>query len=129
MDLKETETPDLSDSPAGPDVFELSPAAVERVGLLLKRENRPAGAGLRVGVVNGGCSGMQYTLGFDDAPGETDLVAEFEGVRVFIDRECLQYLGGTLLDFADGLHGAGFKFSNPNADRTCGCGSSFSVAV
>ena len=68
--------------------------------MLLKRENRPAEAGLRIGVVNGGCSGMQYTLGFDDAPGETDLVSEFEGVRVFIDRESLQYLAGTLLDFA-----------------------------
>ena len=105
----------------------LSPAAAERVRLLLEKEGRPEGAGLRVGVVNGGCSGMSYTLGFDDAPGDSDFVAEFDGVRVFVDREFLQYLEGTLVDFTDGLHGAGFKFTNPNADRTCGCGTSFSV--
>lgn len=105
----------------------LSPSAVDRVRVLLTKENRPVGAGLRVGVVNGGCSGMQYTLGFDDAPKDGDLVTEFDGVRVFVDPEHLQYLEGTVVDFADGLHGAGFKFTNPNADRTCGCGSSFSV--
>ena len=105
----------------------LSPSAIERVRGLLAKEGRPAGAGLRVGVVNGGCSGMQYTLGFDDGPKDNDVVAEFEDVRVFVDRECLQWLEGTVVDFADGLHGAGFRFTNPNADRTCGCGSSFSV--
>ncbi len=105
----------------------LSPSAVDRVRVLLTKEKRPAGAGLRVGVVNGGCSGMQYTLGFDDAPKAGDLVTEYDGVRVFVDPEHLQYLEGTVVDFSDGLHGAGFKFTNPNADRTCGCGSSFSV--
>lgn len=115
-------TEDTSDSGIG-----LSAAAAERVRVLLKRENRPEGAGLRLGVVNGGCSGMQYTLGFDDAPADGDLVSEFDGVRVFVDPECMQWLEGTVVDFADGLHGAGFKFTNPKADRTCGCGSSFSV--
>ncbi len=105
----------------------LSPAAIERVRLLLRRENRAEGAGLRVGVVNGGCSGMQYTLGFDDEPKAGDEISVFDGVRVFVDAESLQYLVGTVVDFADGLHGAGFRFTNPNADRTCGCGSSFSV--
>lgn len=105
----------------------LSAAAAERVRALLTKENRPSGAGLRIGVVNGGCSGMQYTLGFDDGPKETDIVSEFDGVYVFVDPECLQWLEGTVVDFAEGLHGAGFKFTNPNADRTCGCGSSFSV--
>jgi len=70
---------------------------------------------------------MSYTLGFDDRPGDGDVVSEFDGVRVFVDRESLPYLDGTIVDFADGLHGAGFKFTNPNADRTCGCGTSFSV--
>lgn len=109
------------------DQVGLSPAAVERVRLLLKREDRPEGAGLRVGVVNGGCSGMSYTLGFDDGPKEGDVITDFDGVKVFVDPEDLQYLGGTVVDFADGLHGAGFKFTNPKADRTCGCGTSFSV--
>ncbi len=111
----------------GADGLGLSPAAAARVRILLTKENRPDGAGLRVGVVNGGCSGMQYTLGFDDAPKDDDLVLMFDGVSVFVDRDSLQYLGGTVVDFSDGLHGAGFKFTNPNADRTCGCGSSFSV--
>lgn len=118
--------PEVSEDAADSGIG-LSAAAAERVRVLLKKENRPEGAGLRVGVVNGGCSGMQYTLGFDDAPAEGDLVSDFDGVRVFVDRECLQWLEGTVVDYSDGLHGAGFKFTNPKADRTCGCGSSFSV--
>jgi len=110
-----------------PEGLALSKSAAARVRVLLARERRPEGAGLRVGVINGGCSGMQYTLGFDDQPGPADLVLEFEGVRVFVDRGCLQYLEGTVVDFSDGLHAGGFKFTNPKADRTCGCGSSFSV--
>jgi iron-sulfur cluster insertion protein len=105
----------------------LSETAVERVKALLGREGRPATAGLRVSVVGGGCSGFQYSLGLDDAPGEEDAVLEFGGVRVFVDALSAGYLRGTVVDYVDGLHGAGFKFVNPNADRTCGCGSSFSV--
>jgi iron-sulfur cluster assembly accessory protein len=105
----------------------LSPTAVERVKALLVREGRPGTAGLRLSVVGGGCSGFQYSLGFDDQPGSDDAVLEFDGVRVFVDSVSAEYLKGTVVDWVDGLHGAGFKFVNPNADRTCGCGSSFSV--
>lgn len=105
----------------------LSPTAVARVKVLLQREKRPEPAGLRVSVVGGGCSGMQYSLELDDGPGDEDTVYEFDGVRVFVDPTSAPYLTGTQVDYVDGLHGAGFKFVNPNADRTCGCGSSFSV--
>lgn len=105
----------------------LSPTAVARVKVLLQRERRPDPAGLRLSVVGGGCSGMQYSLELDDGPREDDAVFEYDGVRVFVDPTSAPYLSGTRVDYVDGLHGAGFKFVNPNADRTCGCGSSFSV--
>ncbi|MBN8462389.1 MAG: iron-sulfur cluster insertion protein ErpA [Dechloromonas sp.] len=113
-------------SVAGGEVL-LSPTAVARVKVLLQREKRPEPAGLRVSVLGGGCSGLQYSLELDDAPRDDDTIFEIEGVRVFIDPASVPYLAGTRVDYVDGLHGAGFKFVNPNADRTCGCGSSFSV--
>lgn len=113
-------------SVAGGEVL-LSPTAVARVKVLLQREKRPEPAGLRVSVLGGGCSGLQYSLELDDAPRDDDAIFEIEGVRVFIDPASVPYLAGTRVDYVDGLHGAGFKFVNPNADRTCGCGSSFSV--
>lgn len=105
----------------------LSPTAVARVKVLLQREKRSEPAGLRLSVVGGGCSGLQYSLELDDAPRDDDAVYEIGGVRVFVDPTSAPYLVGTRVDYVDGLHGAGFKFVNPNADRTCGCGSSFSV--
>lgn len=105
----------------------LSPTAIARVKVLLVREKRDASAGLRVSVVGGGCSGFQYSLGFADEPGDDDTTYDFDGVRVFVDSMSAQYLCGTIVDYVEGLHGAGFKFVNPNAQRTCGCGSSFSV--
>lgn len=83
--------------------------------------------GLRLGVKGGGCSGMSYTLGFDGTSRESDLILDAEGVRVFIDAKSMFYLMGMTLDFSDGLMGKGFTFNNPNATKTCGCGSSFGV--
>jgi iron-sulfur cluster assembly protein len=83
--------------------------------------------GLRLGVKGGGCSGMSYTLGFDGTSRDTDLVLDAEGVRIFIDAKSMFYLMGMTLDFSDGLMGKGFTFNNPNATKTCGCGSSFGV--
>jgi len=103
----------------------LSEAAIMRVQQLLAKEKRPATGGLRVGVVNGGCSGMSYTLGLDDQPSDADNVFDMGAVKIFVDPESLPYLEGMVVDFADGLHGAGFRFTNPNAERTCGCGTSF----
>lgn len=109
------------------EVVALSSTAIARVRLLIERERRPATAGLRLSVSDGGCSGLRYVLALENEPQADDLGYEVEGVRVFIDRKSAPYLTGMQLDYVDGLHGAGFKFLNPNADRTCGCGSSFSV--
>lgn len=94
----------------------------------IKSENKiPSDYGLRVGVKGGGCSGLSYTLGFDASPKEGDSVIEHNNVKLFIDGKSLFYLSGTELDFSDGLNGRGFIFNNPNAAKTCGCGSSFGV--
>ena len=83
--------------------------------------------GLRVRVIGGGCSGFTYDLFFEDETTDLDQVFESSGIRVFIDMMSYQYLEGTDIDYVEGLHGAGFKFVNPNAKSTCGCGSSFSA--
>jgi iron-sulfur cluster assembly protein len=85
-------------------------------------------AGLRIQVVGGGCSGFQYRMGFDkNFNDQSDSVFEFDGLKVFIDKSSLLYMDGAEVDYIEGLHGAGFKFNNPNVSGSCGCGSSFSV--
>jgi iron-sulfur cluster assembly accessory protein len=85
-------------------------------------------AGLRIQVVGGGCSGFQYRMGFDkNYNDQNDSVFEFDGLKVFIDKSSLLYMDGAEVDYIEGLHGAGFKFNNPNVSGSCGCGSSFSV--
>ncbi len=83
--------------------------------------------GLRMSVKGGGCSGLTYKLAFVEQPKENDKVIEEHGVKLFIDFKSMFYLGGTVLEFSDGLNGKGFEFTNPNATATCGCGNSFSV--
>jgi len=104
----------------------LTPKAVEMVKRMRDKEGLGAQFGLRVSVVGGGCSGFQYSLAFDERK-EGDTVTALDGVDVFVDEVSLPYIGGTTLDYVEGLHGAGFKFDNPRAGRTCGCGSSFSA--
>jgi len=84
-------------------------------------------AGLRVGVRGGGCSGFQYALAFDEER-DGDTVFEDQGIRLLVDRPSLPYVSGSVIDFVDGLQGAGFKVENPNVIAACGCGSSFRVA-
>lgn len=91
------------------------------------RKEGSDGAALRVSVLGGGCSGMQYNLGFDREVRRDDVVVEQHGVRVVVDATSLPYLQGMTLDYVNSLHGGGFKFLNPNATRTCGCGTSFSA--
>jgi len=108
-----------------PDV-KLTPKALEMVRKMKEKEGLGAEQGLRIGVTGGGCSGFQYQLQFDSEK-DGDRVAILDGVRVLIDEISLPYIAGTTLDYVEGLHGAGFKFDNPRASRTCGCGSSFSA--
>jgi iron-sulfur cluster assembly protein len=105
----------------------LTQKAAEQVAAVRKQNNIPETHGLRVGVKGGGCSGLSYVLGFDAEPKPGDKVFELLGITVFIDPKSLFYLSGTQLDFQDGLNGKGFVFNNPQATKTCGCGSSFGV--
>lgn len=82
---------------------------------------------VRVGVKSGGCSGLSYELNFDDKMGESDKVFEDNNVRIIVDKKSFLYLVGTVLEYSGGLNGKGFVFNNPNAQRTCGCGESFSL--
>jgi iron-sulfur cluster assembly protein len=93
---------------------------------IFERESASTEAGLRLGVIGGGCSGLSYEMEFDSAR-DTDNVLEFEGFRVLLDPKSAIYLKGVTLDFQDGLKGKGFVFVNPNATNTCGCGESFNI--
>jgi iron-sulfur cluster assembly accessory protein len=103
----------------------LSAAAAERIKAVLAGE--PAGAGLRVAVEGGGCSGFQYEINVASAPNDDDLIVERDGARVFVDPVSLPFLLGSEVDWVDELIGASFKVKNPNATSSCGCGVSFSV--
>jgi len=113
------------DAASLPDV-KLTPKAIERVRKMQTKEGLGAEHGMRIGVVGGGCSGFQYSLNFDTQK-EGDRATDFGGVIVLVDEISLPYIAGTTLDYVEGLHGAGFRFDNPRASRTCGCGSSFSA--
>jgi iron-sulfur cluster insertion protein len=104
----------------------LTPKAIEMVRKMHAKEGLSAEHGMRIGVVGGGCSGFQYSLNFDTQK-EGDRLTDFGGVLVLVDEISLPYIAGTTLDYVEGLHGAGFRFDNPRASRTCGCGSSFSA--
>ena len=93
----------------------------------LMAEDNKEGAFIRVGVEGGGCSGLMYNLDFDNVLKEDDKEFEDNGIKVVVDKKSFLYLVGTTLDYSGGLNGKGFVFVNPNADRTCGCGESFSI--
>ncbi len=107
-----------------PVMITLTDTAVKQLQALLADSPDSAGKGLRVYVETGGCAGMQYGMVLDH-PKEDDAVVEREGVRVFVDAFSTKYLVGSTIDFTDELAGAGFRIRNPNATRSCGCGSSF----
>jgi len=104
----------------------LTPNATAKVKEIMAQQN-PAPAGLRVGVVGGGCSGFSYSMQFENSAGMMDKVFNFDGLKVFVDATSVMYLNGCIVDYVETLEGAGFKFENPNVKSTCGCGSSFSV--
>lgn len=102
--------------------------AAGEIKRLISQDPTNNGAHLRVMVVGGGCSGMSYKLGFEATPpAPNDKIFKEEGVEIVVDSKSYLFLQGTTLDFSDGLNGTGFVFNNPNAKRTCGCGSSFSA--
>ncbi len=94
---------------------------------LIRTEQRPEDSFIRVGVQGGGCSGLSYSLEFDNQLKPDDKIFEDKGIKIVCDKKSFLYLEGTQLDFSDGLNGKGFQFNNPNASRTCGCGESFAV--
>ena len=104
----------------------LTPNAVAKVKEIMAQQN-PVPAGLRVGVVGGGCSGFSYSMQFENSAGMMDKVFDFGGLKVYVDATSVMYLNGCIVDYVETLEGAGFKFENPNVKSTCGCGSSFSV--
>jgi iron-sulfur cluster assembly protein len=108
-------------------MIQITEKAVSEIRRIQQTDTTASGAKLRVMVVGGGCSGMSYKLGFDKEEKPNDKVFEKDGVELVCDSKSYLYLAGTILDFTDGLNGTGFVFNNPNAKRTCGCGSSFSA--
>ena len=117
-------------TPSPPEVrvapISLTPNAIAKVKGIMAQQN-PVPAGLRVGVVGGGCSGFSYSLQFDTNAGMMDKVFDMDGLKVFVDATSIMYLNGCRVDYVESLEGAGFKFENPNVKSTCGCGSSFNV--
>jgi iron-sulfur cluster assembly protein len=108
-------------------VISLTERAAKEVRKIVQEQKLPEATALRVGVKGGGCSGFSYTLGFDDQIGEIDQVFECHGIKVVCDPKSFLYLNETQVDFEESLMGRGFKFGNPNAAKSCGCGESFSV--
>lgn len=107
-------------------MISLTPRAADKVREIREAEGLGQ-QGLRVRVIGGGCSGFSYDLFFEEETGDMDSVVESHGIPLYIDMMSSQYLDGTEIDYVEGLHGAGFKFLNPQAKSTCGCGSSFSA--
>ena len=107
-------------------LVKLTPSAAQKVGSLLTKQGRPNGV-LRMSVVGGGCSGLQYKMDLQDGPANRDILVETAGVRVVVDPKSALYVTGSELDYVDALQEGGFKVKNPNAATSCSCGESFSA--
>ena len=107
--------------------FRVTELATERFRKVMEQEKLGADYGVRVAVSSGGCSGMSYSMSFENQARPDDTIVEQGGLKLFIDRESAPYLEGVTIDYVVGLHREGFKFINPKAARTCGCGESFGV--
>jgi iron-sulfur cluster assembly accessory protein len=120
-DVKTASAPEVKKAP-----ISLTSNAVGKVKEIMGQQN-PVPAGLRVGVVGGGCSGFSYSMSFENGAGMMDKVFDMDGLKVYVDATSIMYLNGCVVDYVETLEGAGFKFENPNVKSTCGCGSSFST--
>jgi iron-sulfur cluster assembly accessory protein len=107
-------------------LVKLTSSAADKVTALLQRQGRPNGV-LRVAVMGGGCSGLQYKMDLQDSPANRDILVESRGVRVVVDPKSALYVTGSELDYQSGLEESGFKVNNPNAATSCSCGESFSA--
>jgi iron-sulfur cluster assembly protein len=122
----QTATPvPVENAPEGPVL--LTAKALKMVKLTRDEEGMGADCGLRIAVRGGGCSGFEYALDFDNEVRDSDTVLEYDGLKLYVDPISGRYLDGTLIDYSLGMTGTGFKFHNPKAVGTCGCGSSFTV--
>lgn len=109
-------------------MIKVSDHAKEKAIQLMTEEGfKPFEDYIRVGVKSGGCSGLEYVLKFDNEKTDADQIFEDNGIKIIIDKKSILYLAGTTLEYSGGLNGKGFIFNNPNANRTCGCGESFSL--
>ncbi len=109
-------------------MISLTERAAGEIKRVMTEQNFPEGTFVRVGVAGGGCSGFQYSFGFDDnADPERDMISDQHGIKVAVQKNHDLHLDGTVIDFYEDLQKRGFKFENPNVSRSCGCGSSFSV--
>jgi iron-sulfur cluster assembly protein len=108
-------------------MISISETAKIKIEELIKKDSLDDTFFLRVGVKGGGCSGLSYNMDFDNKLNTGDELFEDKGIKIVCDMKSLLYIFGTELDYSDGLNGKGFEWKNPNADRTCGCGQSFSV--
>jgi len=107
-------------------MINITPKASTKIKYLKEQDNIPH-YGLKIGVRGGGCSGLSYLIEFAEDPEEDDLIWDIEGLKIFVDPKSHIYLSGTTLDYVESLMETGFKFLNPNATKSCGCGESFSV--
>ena len=122
-----TVVPEVVEAPPVPSApVKLTDAAIGKVKEIMGTQD-PIPAGLRIGVVGGGCSGFQYSMSFENQSGMMDKVMKFDDLKVFVDATSAMYLNGCVVDYVETLEAAGFKFENPTVKSTCGCGSSFSV--
>ena len=126
--MSTTPVTNAASTPATPKAspLKLTPTALSKVREIMAQQN-PVPAGLRIGVVGGGCSGFSYSMSFENNAGMMDKTFNFDGLKVYVDATSIMYLNGCVVDYVETLEGAGFKFENPNVKSTCGCGSSFSV--
>ena len=107
-------------------MVKLTDTAIGKVREILDSQE-PKPSGLRISVVGGGCSGVSYSMAFENTPNMLDKTYNYDGLKVFVDQASLLYLDGAEVDYVETLEGSGFKFNNPQVKSTCGCGSSFSV--
>lgn len=127
--MHDAETHEHLDTPSAADtpIIALTETAIARLKEVMAKEGLGPDAGVRIAATTGGCSGMSYAMSFEHTARSDDRVLVQDGVKLLVDAASVPYLQGMTVDYLVGLHGSGFKFLNPRATRTCGCGTSFSA--